>query len=68
MRRAPQMDALEEGPPPGAARVPCPLCREGRLGERHGVVLCSRGDLRLDLRAEGLTLNDVRCAPGWTPR
>ncbi len=41
--------------------VQCPLCRSHDLVERNGVVLCPAGDLRLDLRNEGLTLDHVRC-------
>lgn len=40
--------------------IPCPVCRNGHLTEHNGVVLCSSGDLRMDLRVEGLTLDDVR--------
>ena len=41
--------------------VQCPLCRSNDLVERNGIVLCPAGDLRLDLRNEGLTLDHVRC-------
>ena len=41
--------------------VQCPLCRSHDLVERNGVVLCPAGDLRLDLRNEGLILDHVRC-------
>ena len=55
------MDTLEgESPGSSNGRVLCPVCRAGRLTECQGVVLCARGDLRLDLRTEGLTLDDVR--------
>ncbi len=40
--------------------ISCPICCEGHLTQRNGVLLCSRGDLRMDLRVEGLTLEDVR--------
>ena len=52
-----QMEQLETG----SRGVPCPICRVGMLTEHAGVVLCPRGDLRLDLRMEGLTLEDVPC-------
>lgn len=40
--------------------VQCPICRNGELVDRNGVVLCPSGDLRLDLRQEGLSLDHVR--------
>ncbi|BDA50160.1 hypothetical protein COCOBI_15-2880 [Coccomyxa sp. Obi] len=43
-----------------SGRTACPICCEGHLTQHNGVVLCSRGDLRMDLRVEGLTLEDVR--------
>ena len=54
--------ALHEERPSSSGGVQCPICRSNDLAERNGVVLCPAGDLRLDLRHEGLTLDHVRCA------
>eukprot|EP00884_Botryococcus_braunii_P009052 jgi/Botrbrau1/18148/Bobra.53_1s0019.1 len=40
--------------------VPCPVCLHANLGEHCGVIACPNGDLMLDLRAEGLTLEHLR--------
>ena len=55
----------EEGPSCSGA-VACPVCHSDGLVERNGVVLCPAGDVRLDLRHEGLTLDHVRCAGALT--
>ena len=55
----------EEGPSCFGA-VACPVCHSNGLVERNGVVLCPAGDVRLDLRHEGLTLDHVRCAGALT--
>ena len=54
-----QVDLHAEGPST-SGRIPCPVCRNGHLMEHNGVVLCSGCDLRMDLRVEGLTLDDIR--------
>lgn len=56
-----QQVALHEEAPSSSGGVRCPICRSTDLAERHGIVLCPAGDLRLDLRREGLTLDHVRC-------
>ncbi|EIE23181.1 hypothetical protein COCSUDRAFT_66205 [Coccomyxa subellipsoidea C-169] len=53
------VDLHAEGPST-SGRIPCPVCRNGHLMEHNGVVLCSGCDLRMDLRVEGLTLDDIR--------
>jgi hypothetical protein len=45
---------------PSEAGVPCPVCAQAWLAERAGVIACPRGDLMLDLRAEGLGLEHLR--------
>ncbi|CAL5222200.1 g4530 [Coccomyxa viridis] len=52
--------ALHDETPSSSGGVQCPICRSTDLVERHGVVLCPAGDLRLDLRHEGMTLDHVR--------
>ena len=53
----------EEG---SSGTVWCPVCHCNGLVERSGVVLCPAGDVRLDLRHEGLTLDHVRCVVALT--
>ena len=54
-----------EGAPGGGSAsasqpVLCPFCRQASLVQHHGVILCPRGDLRLDVALEGLGLEDLR--------
>ncbi len=58
--------ALHEEGPSCSSVVACPVCHSSSLIERNGVVLCPAGDVRLDLRHEGLTLDHVRCAVALT--
>ena len=46
----------------GEAPVPCPVCGVRRLLCLRGVVCCACGGIRLDLSAEGGTLERVRDA------
>jgi Replication protein A interacting C-terminal/Replication protein A interacting N-terminal len=45
---------------PDQLAVPCPVCLQANLVEKSGVIACPGGDLLLDLRAEGLSLEHVR--------
>jgi len=51
---------LHAGEAGTSGRIQCPVCRNGRLADRNGVLLCSSCALRMDLRFEGLSLEDVR--------
>lgn len=60
----PQVD-LHAGEAGTSGRIRCPVCRNGCLADRNGVLLCSSCALRMDLRSEGLSLEDVRRVMGY---